>query len=167
MIVRDELPKLNAALRALTANRVLVGIPAEDALRRPDPDEGGPPINNAALLYIHEHGAPEANIPARPSLFPGIATVQGEINKRFETCARDALAGKTVNVTRTLTIVGLIAQNAVKAKITEGPFIPLAPATLAARRRKGRTGERPLIDTGQMRNAVTFVIRPANALSHA
>jgi hypothetical protein len=35
----------------------------------------------------------------------------------------------------------------------------LAERTLAARKARGRTGEKPLIDTGQLRNAVTFVVQ--------
>ncbi len=54
---------------------------------------------------------------------------------------------------------GLMGQDAVRGKITSGPFVPLAPATLRARKAKGRTGEKPLIDTGQLRAAYTYVIR--------
>ena len=36
----------------------------------------------------------------------------------------------------------------------------LAPVTLAQRRRRGRTGEKPLIDTAQMQRSVTHVVRP-------
>src|SRR5260363_429767 len=35
---------------------------------------------------------------------------------------------------------GLAAQNAVRAKMTEGPFKPLAESTLQARARRGRIG---------------------------
>jgi hypothetical protein len=31
--------------------------------------------------------------------------------------------------------------------------------TLERRRAKGRTGTKPLIDTGQLRNAITYVLR--------
>jgi hypothetical protein len=55
---------------------------------------------------------------------------------------------------------GLIAESSVRKKINEGPFEPLAPKTLQERKRRGRTGEKPLIDTGQLRNSVTYVIRP-------
>ncbi|MBX4298880.1 hypothetical protein K4H04_24285, partial [Mycobacterium tuberculosis] len=62
-----------------------------------------------------------------------------------------------------------------RAKITEGPFVPLAAATLRARARRGRSGAakelasraagnapdnsnaKPLIDTGQYRQAITYV----------
>jgi len=156
----DRAPELRRQLRALTASRVFVGFPAGTALRRPDGDEPRE-VNNAFLGYVHNNGAPEANIPARPFMGPGIANAQGEIVARFNACAQSILRGGPVNIEATLHAVGLIAQNAIRAKISDGPFLPLAPATLAARRRRGRTGTQPLQDTGQMRNAVNYVIRPA------
>ena len=68
-----------------------------------------------------------------------------------------------------------------RAKIMDGPFVPLAPATILARLRRGRpgrinssiygrgaiasdehdaaTGMRPLVDTGALRNSINYVIR--------
>lgn len=153
------MPALRKALGALTVHRVLVGIPTEKGLRKPEVGEAKEPPNNAQIGYWMEFGVPESNIPARPFLNPGIANVQPQINARFEKCARDALGDGDPSVDATLNIVGLIAQNAIRAKITDGPFIPLHPATLAARRHRGRTGEKPLIDTGQLRASITYVIR--------
>lgn len=160
-VLRDGVPKLRGDLARLTHDRVLVGVPAEEALRRPEPGEKSGPINNAALAWIHDHGAPGANIPARPFMGPGIANVQPAVTAEFRRCASSLLSGAPVDVTVTLRRVGLIAQDAIKLKINIGPFIPLAPATLAARRRRGRTGTTPLIDSAQMRNSITFVIRSA------
>jgi hypothetical protein len=68
-------------------------------------------------------------------------------------------------------------QNAVRTKITDGPFAPLADSTLRARARRGRKGAvaelksraqgnapnnanaKPLIDTGQLRKSITYVVR--------
>lgn len=157
-ITADNVGKVMAGIAILATNRVMVGVPAEDAERSQDDDERGP-INNAALLYIHENGAPEAGIPARASLVPGIESVQGKIEEGLRAAADDAVEGRVDGVMRKLAAIGLIAQNAVRRKITTGPFTPLAPKTLAARRRRGRTGDKPLIDTAQMRAAVTYVLR--------
>lgn len=167
MIVKDHMPALRKSLTALSAQRVLVGIPSEQDLRKPEPGEKASPFNNAAIGYVMENGAPDANIPPRPWLVPGVATVQEAITKRFGAAAKSVLDGRSYNITTTLNAVGLIAQNGVRSKITNGPFTPLAPATLAARRSRGRKGDRPLVDTGQFRAAVTYVIRPAGAMSHA
>lgn len=177
----DNSKAISAAIKALSEKRVLVGVPGAKTTRQPEPGQPAPAINNAELAYIHENGAPEANIPARPFLRPGIEAAKDEITKGLEKAGRAAFAGNASEVDRQLTRVGLIAQAAVREKITDGPFVPLAPATILARLRRGRkgqldpsiygkgaiasdehaaaTGMRPLVDTGQLRAAINFVIR--------
>ncbi len=150
----DRVRQAQAAVRAIGRDRVLVGIPAENAFRT---DTKEP--TNAALGYILDRGSPARNIPARPWLIPGVQNAQQEIGERLESSIRRTLAGDIMDVDRTLHTVGLVAQNAVRQKITDGPFVPLSPVTLAKRRAKGRTGTKPLIDTTQMRAAVTYVVR--------
>jgi hypothetical protein len=154
----DRWAGFQKSIKSLTANKVLVGIPDTNADRKPDP--GDPvPITNAGIGYIMEKGDPERNIPARPWLEPGVASAKEPITDRLHKTAMKALDGDAEATKAGLTGVGLIAQSAVRAKITDGPFAPLAETTLAARRRRGRTGEKPLIDSGQLRQAVNFVIR--------
>jgi hypothetical protein len=177
----DRSKPISAAIRALAERRVMVGVPAEKATRQPGPGEPAPKINNAELAYIHEHGAPEVKIPARPFLAPGVASAQDKIIAGLRKAGELALAGDSAGVERQLNRVGFEAQSAVRAKITDGPFIPLAPATILARLRRGRagqldpsiygrgaiasdehaaaTGMRPLIDTGALRAAISYVIR--------
>lgn len=88
--IRDRSKALNDILRALNAQGVMVGIPAETAGR----DDG--PINNAAIGYILETGAPERNLPARPFLRPGVASAAGDVAKVARTTLGRALAfGRT------------------------------------------------------------------------
>lgn len=162
-VTKDRFAKVLAAIRQIDGDRVLVGVPADKALRDPDAGEPTAPINNAAIAYIMEYGAPEANIPARPSIHPGIITVKDEIGRRFKKTAQAALDGKPFDVSRTLNQVGLVAQAAIREKITDGPFVPLAPMTLSRRKAKGRTGEKPLIDTGQFRNSINYVVKMKGA----
>ncbi len=145
--------KMDRALKALVAQDVLVGVP-EKTNRRKEPK-----VNNAMLAYIHDNGSPLRGIPAREFLRPGIKTVQLEIAARFGQAGRKALEGNHQEVTKGLMDAGLIAQKAVRRKITVGPFKPLKASTLRARRRRGRKGTSPLIDTGQLRQAINFVIR--------
>lgn len=159
----DKVGDLVAALNEFTSKEVLVGIPSETAGRK----EGE--IDNAALGFIHEHGAPEVNIPARAFLVPGIKTAEKQIIDLFKKTGQRALAGDKTAVMRGLNAVGMTAQNAVRQKITDGPFTPLKASTVR-RRRKGRgkvEGEfveaRPLIDTGQLRQAITYVLRASRA----
>jgi hypothetical protein len=123
----------------------------------------GDPINNASLAYIMENGAPEANIPARPFMKPGVAAVQPQIAAGLKKAGEFALQGRADAVNRELHRVGAIGRDAIKAKMTDGPFEPLKPSTIAARKskRKSRnnTDVKPLIDTGSLRNSIDYVIR--------
>src|SRR5260364_404888 len=145
-------------MHLLVHKEVLVGIPA-DAPERQEEDEPG----NAALGYLHETGSPARNIPARPFLVPGVRSAQKRINRYFEQSASAALDGHMEQVDKALHRAGLAAQNAVRAKMTEGPVKPLAESTLQARARRGHTPEnanaKPLIDTGQLRKSITYVVR--------
>ncbi len=154
-LITDNLPKLRAILRELTAKEVLVGIPSSRGERE---DEDGE-LNNAAIGYIMEHGAPEANIPARPWLAAGLETVKGEVSKQFELAAKRAVNGVEGAAEQGLERAGLVAQNGVRAYLNAGVDPALKPPTLESRRRRGRTGTKPLIDTGQLRNSVTYVVK--------
>lgn len=153
-ITKDRVPELVKEIRDLTSKEVLVGIPDTTAGR-----DDGDAISNAEIGYLMETGSPTQNIPPRPHLVPGVESVSDKIAKRMRSGAEAALSGKKADVDATLTAVGIVAENAVKAKITDGPFAPLSPKTIAKRKAKGRTGTKPLIDTGQYRRAVTHVVR--------
>ena len=157
-VIRDNLDKMRKAVKELTMQRVMVGVPSTTAAREPEPGEKTV-INNAALGYIHEFGAPEAHIPARPFLYPGIESKKDDITAILKTAGTNALDGNLEGMTNSLNAAGLVGQSAVQAQIVDGTFESLKPATLAARRRHGRVGEKPLIDTGALRQAITFVIR--------
>lgn len=154
MVGKDGLPGLLKGVKKLTSHDVLVGIPGEDG-----PREDGDPMNNATLGYLHEMGSPANNIPPRPFLVPGVQGAMGKITPELAKGAEKSLKGDPAAITKALERVGMIAQNAVKAKINTGPFIPLKPGTLLARRRKGYKGTKPLIRTGQLRNAITYVLK--------
>lgn len=156
----DKVDDLVRSVERLASREVLVGIPAGSA-RAPEPGEKGQPLDNATIGYIMENGSPAANIPARPFLVPGIRSAQDQIADKLGQAAKAALTGSDVLVDAKLTAAGLVAENAVKRKITDGPHTPLAPGTIAGRRRRKppRMGTKPLIDTGQLRRSVTHVIR--------
>lgn len=156
-VVMDKTKKIAEGLRVASSHRVMAGVPASKGLRRGDEEVG--PINNAALMYIHEHGAPEANIPARPVIRPAIKSIQKQVVRMLRGVALDALGGRPGAVMQGLNAIGILAQNAMRRVITTGPFVPLSERTLAARRARGRTGTKPLIDTGQLRRALTYVVR--------
>jgi hypothetical protein len=153
-VVKDVLPQMLKQVSALVKQEVLVGIPEDKA------DRGtGEAVTNAELGYIHEFGAPEANIPARPFLVPGIASAQAKVADYFKQIAQNALRGRDVTA-QGMNAAGLTAASAVKRYMATADFVPLSPVTLAARRRRGVTRTKPLIDTANLQNHITYVIRP-------
>jgi len=157
--------KLLAGLEAVTQKRVLIGVPAEKAGRQDDDEKGE--INNAALMYIHDKGATEANIPARPGLTEGVKDALPDIEKELVALAKEGLSGDPAAVDKRLHRAGIIGQNAVRKRIVDGPWAPLAPSTIAARKRKAKKSGvvledsdiRPLRESGQMYRAVTYSVR--------
>lgn len=170
-ITKDRLNEVVKSIGKLAKMDVLVGIPESENARN---DEGP---NNAALGYIHEHGSPSNNIPARPFLIPGVAEAKGKFRPRLANAAKAALDGKGKEALRQLDSAGITAENSVKRKINSGDFVPLSDATLRGRAARGRVGAaeelqrraegfaagtelaKPLIDTGQLRNSITHVVR--------
>lgn len=156
-IQNDKFEDIKKSVRNLMAHDLLVGVPAENAGRT---DEESRVLNNAEIAYIMEHGAPEANIPARPHLEPGLREGRDKIETQLRRGVMAALLGRSDAAMQALHAAGLAAVSAIRNKIVRGPFAPLSPSTLAKRRARGRTGEKPLIDTGAYLRAISYVIRP-------
>lgn len=184
-ITGKGLDELLEAAKLLVQNEVLVGFPEDTTDRDTTDEQKERGITNAALGYIHDHGAPEVNIPQREFMAPGIEDAQEAIANKLGQGMKAVLRGGGAPVVEQCFLqVGLIAEVAIKKKINEGIPPPLADATLKARAKKGRKNgagarkgalqeldrrwdaqtpstefAKPLVDTAQMRNAVTFVVR--------
>ena len=150
-MITDALPDLLRRLAAVAQRDVLVGVPAGEAR------DDGP--SNAEIGYQNEFGSPANNIPARPHLLPGVAAVQDKAAARLTQAADAAASGRVSDAERHLHAAGLLAQNSVRRTLTTTAYRPLSERTLAERRARGRTGTKPLIDTGQYRRSITYVIR--------
>lgn len=152
-VTKDNVDNILESIKAMATKRVLVGVPSEEAPRR------GEPVNNATLAYIHENGSPARNIPARPFLKPGVEGAKYKLLSTLRAYAKRTIDGEAT-IEQALDAAGLVAQSAVKFRIRSGEgFAPLKPGTLAARRRKGARGTKPLIRTGQLLNSITYVVR--------
>lgn len=90
---------------------------------------------------------------------PGIQDAKEPIVERMKGIGTAALNGNVLGVVKGYHAVGVIASTSIKKKIISGPFAPLKPATIAARERHGRTGDKPLVDTSQMLKAVNYIVR--------
>lgn len=164
-ITKNLVPQVLQAIEDLTRQQVLVGIPGDS----PDRTRTGVGISNSSIGFINEFGSPAQNIPARPFLRPGVNAALPQIIARLRAGAKLAIkvpqdpdAGMNA-----LMSAGLIAQRSVRMTITNVIPPPLAPRTIQGRRTRKiapRTGTTPLLDTGQLRNAVTYVIRSKTLL---
>lgn len=153
-VTTDNVKEVMAALRHATSLDLLVGIPAEKGARKDGP------ITNAVIGYINETGGDAAQVTPRPHLVPGVAAVADRCADLMAQGLSDALSGKIGATEKGYEKAGLVAQASVRSTITKGEgFKELEESTLAARRRKGFDGTKPLIWTGQYRNSINYVIR--------
>jgi hypothetical protein len=166
---------LKDSLAALTHKQILVGIPATTAKERIQDiiamagsatgrrkesllrAAASNILNNAELVYIHTNGSYLRNIPARPIIEPAITDRENSelIVSELKLAAQASLSGNSNAVTQYLNRAGLIAQNVVRAWFTnpKNHWAPNAPSTIA---RKG--SDKPLIEFGEMRKALTYVL---------
>lgn len=153
-VTSDFTGDFNKIIARFRNDAVLVGIPSETAGRS---DVG---INNATLLAINNFGSPMQNIPARPVMENGIRAAQDPIAEQFKLAVSGALTKGLSALDQYYNRAGIIASNSIKKAINSQDF-PDGPAesTLAARKAAGFKGTKSLIVTGQMRNAITYVVR--------
>lgn len=140
--------RLSSALLAVQNMGVRIGLP--DSQRA----EG---LTLAELGLIQEFGIP-GHIPARPFLSQGIGNAKAQAAKLMG--ALLAKMGDSMEPSafrqqakRVLSAVGAFVAGAVKKGITDGGFVKNAQST---EDRKGST--KPLIDTGLLRQSITWVL---------
>ena len=167
-------------VNALSRREVLVGFPEDTTDRPPNPDEP-PGMTNASIAYIQDNGAPEQKIPARQFMEPAIKAAQDKITDALGQVLQAALDGRGPTVIdKGLHRVGIIGAGSIKKTINDGIDPALAESTLRARARKGRKGAqeelnrrkaglppstefaKPLVDSGELRNAASYAIRNRN-----
>lgn len=179
-VTKDNVAKIFKSMAELTGKAVYVGIPEAENSRQEEE------MNNARLGYIHEFGSPIAHIPARPFLIPGVQNVEKETAAQLKNAADAALSGDSKLADQSLNRVGIIASNEVKRVINSNIPPPLKPRTVRDRYKTRGTKHRrdneilymqlvaggmepgaaqsqagiiSLIDTGQLRNSITYVIK--------
>lgn len=179
-MTRDQVGTIQQQLRALMKKEILVGIPADAPTRKPVPGEPVPP-NNATIGYEMEYGVPSRNVPARPWLVPGMISVQDKASRQMVAAIKAIVRPREgqVDADGRLTAAGLVASTGVKKYINAGIAPALSKRTLEERAARGRKGAKleldnrqnipnytpslslakPLVDTAQFRNSITYVIK--------
>lgn len=163
-VTKDRTADIQKALADLVSTRILVGIPEEKNAR----DDG--PATNSLIGYVHEKGSPARNIPPRPWLVPGVENAGEQIVGGLTNAGLAAIDGNAARVEQIMNAVGMAARNSVVERISSNIPPPLSPKTIAARRRrsKGSSYRRKatvaadtttLVDKGELRGAITYVIR--------
>jgi len=156
IVTVDRVEEIKKRIDSFKNDKVLVGIPSDDSGRR-DADE---PINNAGLLFLNEFGSPGQNIPARPVMQIGIKAVQAQIADEFKKALQSIFSVGSKATSNYYNRIGTIASNSVKRTINDQIGIdPPAESTIKTRESRGFNGKKALVVTGQMRNAITYVVK--------
>ena len=136
--------------RAEQLNRIqlVVGIPSDENSRK---ESTG--ITNAELGVIHEFGAPKKGIPERSFMRSTASEESENLGRLGKLQIAECLEGNTSPYDVFATI-GAYLQGKIVEKITDGEFEPNNENTV---KRKGSS--KPLIDTGQLRGAITYEVR--------
>lgn len=141
----DAAKTLQKFIKELDAEDVLVGVP-----RGAKEDNG---MSIALIASVHEFGSPKRNIPERSFLRAGIRASTEDISKiaarQLKLIAKDQQTPSNA-----IQMLGLAGQAAVQKYIRHGDFEPLSPRTIEA---KG--SDKPLIDTGNMLQSITYEVR--------
>jgi len=126
----------------------------------------GVTYNDAHALYIQSHGSPLWKIPPRPIIEPAI-----EADGNKERIAEDLriagellLSGKKGEAIEQLNVAGMDGVNIIRAWFEDprNNWPPNSPLTIRSKRKKGKKGTfepQVLIDTGQMRDSMTYIVK--------
>lgn len=118
--------------------------------------KSGSTYSEAYQMYIHSKGSALYAVPPRPVIGPALKAHQNEIGKGFQRIYKAAADGNEVALKSAITWTGLKAQNACRDWFYDprNNWPKNAPKTI-----KAKGSERPLIDTGSLRNSIIYVVR--------
>lgn len=175
--VTDNFSKQLKALAFIKDNEVYVGIQEEDSSRE---DDAAP--TNAELLFIHTNGArikkrkkkgsandlymfsngsPYFNIPPRPVIEPALKSDQARLSSMMKKAAEYAFDGNDSEALRQLHLVGTRGRDVSKRWFVnpKNHWPPNSEAVQEAKRRKGSTDPKPLIDTAELKNSISYFVK--------
>lgn len=162
-VTSDFTKQFNETIARFKKDAVLVGIPEDDNGRDETERGQASDFGNAAILALNHFGSEEAHIPPSPVLSRGIKNAQDELSQEFKKAAQGALSAGASALEVHYERAGTIAANACKKVINDQDGLKApAEATLKARKyltQSGFKGEKRLLVTGQVRNAITYVVR--------
>ena len=151
MIIRTEhnggLKGFLERFREIGKPKVYIGVPAS----KNGMHEGG--INMATLLALHVLGAPSRGIPQRDPLRPPLIANAQRYSDLLALGLKNALSDGT-DPKLVYEKIGIVATNDVYDYFVTGNFKPLSEKTI-----KAKGSSKPLIDTEELRGAITYEVR--------
>ena len=138
--------KLEGKIAELKGLSVVVGVTAKSNAR----SDG---LTNADLAMIHEFGSPAHNIPERSVLRKPLINNAEAVANLAKNAIGKFIAGE-MSLETALGYVGEEAKGISKEAVTNGISPALKPATI-----KHKKSSKPLIDTGQLLNSITYEVR--------
>lgn len=141
--------RLQSAIASLQRLHVKVGY--QQGQFSEDDGEGNE-VDLCDIAMWNELGT--SKIPARPFLSNSIDKHETEITAFVEQCFSQLLSG-TINEEEMLKKIGVYLKGVVQKEIVDGDYAPNAESTI-----KRKKSDRPLIDSGYMRQSVSFFITP-------
>jgi len=132
-------------------DKVYIGVPVGAA-----PEENGTPM--AVVAAAHEFGAPSRGIPERSFLRVSL-TMNAEKYVNFNRALMPRIINGQIGFEQALGLLGEMAKGDVQRFIATNTY-QLKPATI---KRKGSS--KALIDTGNMRQSITWVLDPNDKAS--
>lgn len=157
----DNYRSLKRAIDFIKNHEVYVGIQDSGNERE---EEQNNEVTNAELLYIHTNGSPVRNIPSRPVIEPAIRNDSERLHKMMAKSAQYAFDGDNEKALDQLKKTGMRGQNISRDWFydEDNGWPPDSPGTIQAKKSKHKVKgyePRTLIDTGQMRNAITYFVK--------
>lgn len=111
-------------------------------------------LSMVEIAAVHEFGAPSAGIPSRSFLRAYVEENESKLRAFLAKLLEAVLEGKYKR-DQAFNLFALRVVGEMKKRISDGLEPQVAPAT---QKRKGESKTKPLINTGQLRNSITYRI---------
>ena len=152
MIIRKEynggLKGFLERFRDIGKPKVYIGVPSSK-----NPIHKDSKVNMATLLALHVYGAPSRGIPQRDPLRPPLIANAQRYSDLLALGLKNALSDGT-DPKLVYEKIGIVATNDVKDYFITGNFKALSEKTI-----KAKGSSKPLIDTGELRNSISYEVR--------
>ncbi len=107
----------------------------------------------ADIAAVQEFGSEKNNIPARPFMRESFDKNVDDLDRFMQDAGNRIMQGQ-ITVDKGLDLVGQKMTGIIQKGISDGPWTPNAPGTVA---QKGSS--QPLIDTGRLRQSIRHVVK--------